>query len=327
MTKNIDISSSKKFLLPAISDEEANKESGKGWSFSNVYSFRELRDVFLIVRDSDSIEEIYAKVAKLVKPAGRDWSKRRILEQLNALKNFNLIDKNYAIIDNFFPESVLGSRLQPIEEEVFKNIFFSYFRFKEIMSWFIDPMNIERSEILDLISPEFIELNTKPAFTLQMNGRFNDTFLFELVNGTNIFLIPPKMEHLMRFWDVFIKWGTELKLLEKFNLRDLDIKIVQSQRSLSCVYFINSHIGEIDLYKFIKSEYKSYYIDIPKLVFKIAVRFRMPIELIKRIIIKEAEKNYQLMSLQRTSEIFIRGKEEILYPKYKDAYISHILLL
>lgn len=51
----------------------------------------------------------------------------------------------------------------------------------------------------------------------------------------------------------------------------------------------------------------------------------------KEFIINEYKANTEQISLVRTSEVFIKErefskKEKVFYPKYKDSYISHIIL-
>lgn len=325
----INLSGSKITNLSFLNEEDAKKQSliEKGWSFSYVYHFSELKDIYLVLKTTDfkKPKQIFENLKKLnLKYERTPWEERRILEQINALKNFGLIDENGNVCNDEFQNSTIGKPIANEDLIVFKRIYFSYFRFKEMHTWFINPGSHDRvKEILELNSDGFEK--PKILFPFFLNSRFTNAFLIELKDLAEIFLIQKGNEDLMRFWDVYVKWGQELGVLEKFSLNELDIELSKGNKSLSCVYFKNQYKGDFDLYTFIKQEYKSRYIKIPKLVFKIATKYRFSIEQIKKIIIEQSLSSPNI-SLQRTSEIFIRGKGRILFPQYKDSYISHLMI-
>ena len=196
------------------------------------------------------------------------------------------------------------------------------------MSWFIDPNN--QMELVNDIDESAMINNSRTLFSFARQGRFNDSFLFELRDNVPIYYISNEGFEsnggILRFWDVFIKWGQELQVIEKFNLKNIDYQLSVGGKSLVCIYF-KRDIAAFNLIDYLLLNYKSNYINVPKLVFKISIEFRYSIESIKRMIITESRKNSHKLSLQRTSEIFIRNTEINLVPVVDNFYISHILLL
>lgn len=56
-------------------------------------------------------------------------------------------------------------------------------------------------------------------------------------NYKHIIEIDSKDSEIMRFWDVYIKWGETLNLIEKFPLKAWGIHFIPSVKSLNIVYF------------------------------------------------------------------------------------------
>lgn len=327
----INLFNSKISILSYLNEEDAKEQSKakKGWSFSYVYHFSELKDIYLILKTTDykRPKQIFENLKKLnLQYKKTPWEERRILEQINALKNFGLIDENNCVCKDEFKNSKIGDPINNEDLEVFKRIYFSYFRFKEMHSWFVNPNSTNRvNEILELTKDKAIE-NSKALFPFCLHSRFTDAFLTEVKDSSEIFCIEKSNEDLMRFWDVYVKWGQSLDVLEKFSLKELDYELSKGNKSLSCVYLKRQYDNDFDLFTFIKQEYKSKYIQVPKLIFKIAIKYRYSIEQIKKIIVDQSLANNNHISLQRTSEIFIRNKGKILFPKYRDSYISHLMI-
>lgn len=335
MIKYIDLSKSKQYVLPFFNEEQAKQNSSveKGWSFSYVYHFIELKNVFIALKNIpyQGIDDFSKKAIGSGLPfVSTPWDKRRILEQLNALINFELIAKEYTIEKNYFVEEKYTSELTGNDTELFKKIYHDYFRFKEIHSWLLNPIQDDHALFLNQVTADNLSKNSKPIFPFLIETRFNDAFIFSLNDNTDIFRIPNDKGNnnggLMRFWDVYVKWGLELKLLEKFNLKNLDYELSNNLKSLSCVYYVNNEKPKLDLLDFIKSEYNGKHIHIPKLILKIALKYRYRINDIKGLIIEQALADSNSFSLQRTSEIFIRNTEINFVPQFQDSYISHLLL-
>jgi hypothetical protein len=338
MITYIDLSKSEKLKLPYLRNTEFKEVfEGKGWSFSYVYHFSELRDVFLAIKrigysgkktfSDRCLNEL--KLPFVHTPWDEDG--RRILEQVNALRNFGLLDLDYKIIDSqLFENSKIGDQINDTDKAIFKHIFFSYYRFKEIMSWFLNPTSTDRSEIINTVSEQTMAQDSNAAFTFSTQSRFTDSFIFDLRDNVPIYYISNDIREsnggILRFWDVFVKWGTELELIEKFNLKNIDYQLSEDYKSLSCVYFKQTIEESFDLLDFLKLNYKSKYINIPKLIFRIAKQYRYSIENIKKMVVSQSKKHSDKLSLQRTSEIFIRDTEINFVPIVDNSYVSHILI-
>lgn len=338
MIKYVDLSKSEKIKLPYLPNTEfKNAFDGKGWSFSYVYHFWELKNIYLAIRDNgytnkkDFTEKCLKELRLPYLNTPWDDEGRRILEQVNALKNFGLIDADYKIINqSIFEDSKIGDEITINDKLVFKQIFFSYYRFKEIMSWFVDPISNNRTEIIDNITEQSLRQQSQTAFTFARQSRFIDSFIFELKDNTPIYFIAQESGEsnggILRFWDVFVKWGQELDLIEKFNLKNMDYQLSEDYKSLSCIYFKKDITDSFDLIDYINKNYKSKYISIPKLIFRIIKDYRYSIESVKKLVISTSKKHSDKFSLQRTSEIFIRDIEINFIPIVDNSYVSHILL-
>jgi len=335
MIKYIDLSKSKYYALPFFNEEEAkNVSSGKGWSYSYVYHLLELKNIFIALKRIPYINKnkFFEEAIKSGLPYVRtEWDSRRVLELINALVNFNLITRDYNIEINYFPEDEYSSCLTADDLTIFTNIYHQYFRFKEIHSWLLSPSQQNHLQFINLITPHKLEEQSKPIFPFLINSRFYNAFIFELKNSTGVYKISEDKGNgnngaLMRFVDVYIKWGQELGLIEKFNMKNLDYELSNNLKSFSCLYYINSSIPTFNLLDFIKKHYQGRHIHIPNLVLKIALEYRYSLSVIREYVIKQAIEHLEKLSLQRTSEIFIRNTEIDFVPKYKGSYVSHLLI-
>ena len=338
MSNFIDLSRSKYIEFPFFNEAQAKEFSiqDKGWSFSYVYHFSELRDIFLALRDYTQfplrVQNFTKYCISINLPYTKtSWTERRVLEHLNAWKNFGYFDGNYTIRIPLLFNSAIGTELTEKDLLVFKTIYFSYFRFKEIHSWLLDPYQIDHKKSTENVNESKMIKSSRAIFPFFKSSRFTDSFLFELKNETDVFCIKKENnqnnEDIMRFWDVYVKWGQSLGLIEKFSLKELDYHVSASHKAIACAYFISDNkIEDFNLLSFIKEEYSGNYIHIPRLIFKISIKLRLPVLLIKNEVIRQALENNSVFSLQRTSEVFIRNKEMNFVPIHKDSYISHLLL-
>jgi hypothetical protein len=340
----VDLTKSPRKPLPLLeqTDAKALNMSNKGWSLSSVYNLTEIRDIFVALRNwksehfdlksfSDYCNEINLPFIK------SPWKERRILEHLNALKNFGLLSAQYQIVNDVFSDSIIGSSLTEVEQRAFKDIYFNYFRFREIFSWFIDPQQPNRVKLIESLTQDGIENNSRPLFFFSERTRFTDSFIQALENDTPIFTLKEYTEKgrkndedLMRFWDLFCKWGSVLQVIERFNLRSLDIKTT-SGKNIACAYVISHASLQVDLFQYLEAEFSTNYVYLPDLVLNLALRFRFTIDQTHDLIIDQYKKNKQRFSLERTSEIFIKKTEiregdKIFFPKYNDSYISHLIV-
>ena len=330
MINFIDLSRSKQISLPSLTNE-ANSELSKGWSLSYVYFFRELRDIYLLIEKygykNNSTLLDYCKKEKIY-PMRKDvWTERNILERANALKNFGLITIDGCVKDKIVFSTNFGDELDEKDMLVFKNIFFKYFRFREILTWMINPYELNRLKLIDDITEDYVIENSKVIFPFIGDGRFTNSFFFELKDNSDVFFIKDKDSDLMRFWDVFVKWGITLGIMDKFQLKWVGIKTIPDFKSLTCLYVKKSISKDFSIIDFIKMNYRSSYIYIPELIMEIILKYRYSLVEIKELIVSQCVENKELISMQRTSEIFVEEKEKILLPMHRNSYISHLLLL
>ena len=307
----------------------------KGWSLSSVYNFSEIRDVYLALRQwgkKRSDRKTFISYCQSINLPFVDtkWNERRLLEHQNALKNFSLVNSHYGIIKEVFIGVEIGSPLRKDDLDIFRQIYFSYFRFKEISSWFINPLPVDRLKFIRDLNEDDIVENSIPIFSFSDKSRFTDSFLYELEDGAPVYYIDQNNGGLIRFWDVFIKWGTTLAVLEKFSLRSLEIKTTNN-KSITCTYLLNRHNIELNLLEYLKKTSSNRYIYLPSLVFDLATKFRLSIQKVQQLIVDQYKVHKEHLSFERTSEIFIKQGEiktgeKILFPKYNDAYISHLII-
>lgn len=331
----LDFTTSNFIEIPSLNADDARTVGDKGWSFSFVYDFSEIRDVFLALKSHPfkGLSDFFSYCNQIELPfAKTKWNSRRVLENLNALKNFGLISGDYVPIKDVFQNSKVGTPLTNEELDVFADIFFSYFRFKEMLSWFIDFSQAGKINYVSGLNKNQVINQSRAIFTFSEKGRFTDSFTYSLASDSDIYYIDPtKKSELIRFWDVFIKWGTSLNVLTKVNLKHLSVS-TQNSKSIACIYIVNESPINIDLLSLIKTLYGSEtYIYLPHLVLSIIVKYRIRVEQAHEIIIRFYKDFKEIASFERTSEIFIkkgriRAEDNILFPRYNDSYISHLIL-
>ena len=340
MNRKIDIANYRKVKLPVITNEEAQRIGVKkdSWSFSYVYHLEELRDIYIALRDHRFVNhKEFARYCKKIEVpfCKTPWNDRRILEHLNALKNFDLIDARYSVKQSAFMDSKMGGGLTKEEKETFRCIFFSYFRFKEIMTWFIDLETNNKQQLIKDISYHQLEKESCALFPFAYQERFVNSFLHDLQEEKLYFLGKDEHNDFKRFWDVFISWGKALGVIQRFAMTSFDYQI-EGASSFACVYFPRKDIAieKIDVIQFIKNNFLSRYVRIPNLVFHLCSIYRLPLEIAKDLVIETYLRNKELLSIERTSEVFIRKRsqrederdERTLFPMYKDSFVSHIVL-
>ncbi len=333
MNKYISLENINHQKVPILSDDEVKIRYDKGWSFSNVYSLKPLRDIYLISTYSErkSLGGITKDLRASAEKDYNDWNERKVLEYINALKNFQLLRNDYSISEKGFERKEISSSLTDQDLDLFKDVFFSYFRFKEISTWFIKPIkeihrNFERFESIDYI------FGSSPLYYFSLDSRFTNSFLTSVENPKILYQIDDSMTHLMRFWDVYLKWGTTLNVIDKFSLKPIGYK-TGIDKDLSIAYFIKP-FEKFNLVEFIQSNFTGRHIRIPDLIFEIVRNYRFSIDEIKNFLVSEIKRNDKL-TYERTSEIFlIKGKTTTknqkdatyLYPMMQGNYLSHIIL-
>jgi hypothetical protein len=197
--------------------------------------------------------------------------------------------------------------------------------------------------VLKLDRQTIIE-KSKPIFYFSTGDRFVNNFFYELDDNADIFFIEKNYGKLLRFWDVFISWGKQLGVIEKFRIAYPEIAVKNvyvensesvgyykySKRAVGCCYVL-SKIDQFDLLDYIKKNYVKNYIYLPQLVLDIALDKRISIEETQNLIIEQYKKHKEYFSFERTSEVFIKKldiieNDKILFPKHNGAYISHLIV-
>lgn len=316
-------------LLPILSDEEAGQRYSR-WSYVNTYSLKDLKDIYLISQlvANKTIKEISKKVNEIIN-SQEQWGERKVLEYLNALVKFELLDSAYDTKGSFFENDTVNSELTNDDLNIFRGIFFNYFRFKELSSWFINPEDTFHNSLESLTEYNFINDSNLLYFYSDRN-RFTDTFFTETDNCATKYLIDNDI--LMRFWDVYLKWGITLNVIDKFNASKL-LEKNNIGKEISIAYFIRP-FDRFNLVEFLGKNFNSKHILIPELIFKIVRQYRYSVSEIKSFIVSEIQSNDKL-TYERTSEIFlIKGKTSkknieaatYLFPKINNSYVSHLIL-
>lgn len=339
MANIVDISETSTVYLDLISDQDAHNIIGKGWSLSFVYSFRELRDVyfaFLHHIQSGTVAEFSNKYVKDIIPYSKSpWDNdgRRVLEIKNALINFGIMDKKTRKCkDGYFNEVPPGAPMSEEDLNVFKDIFFNYFRFVEYASLFISPiMNIQ--EKLQLSKDRILE-DSRAIYYFSSAGNRVDSIFYTCPKPDIIYHFPITEDDnlakggYIRFWDTFLSWGTQLGLIEKLNMRTLGYSLSTGKSFNACYFIAKNTILDVDVILNLRFRKQSL-IDVSKLVLEICLYYRVSIKVAQQAVLDFYHASSDRISLIRTSEIFIKETElnsndRVLYPNYKGSYISHI---
>ena len=341
--KRIYITKSTSKALYFLSNDEAKTITQKGWTLSFVYSLIELRDVYLIIKKNGHTGVTYKDFSNKylrgkIPYYKKEWDEkgRRYLEIRNALINFGLLNaKTLECIGDYFDaDTIPGSPLTSLDTTIFKQIYFRYFRFKEMTSLFINP-ELDTSQRLQVTEEQVVN-HSIPLFAFIAHKGYTDTFFYKLEQNPKLYILQAfkddtrYIDGLKRFWDVFISWGTQLHLIEKFNMKNIGC-VIGNNKTFTCNYFIMDN-QEINIEEFILNKYNNKkLLDIAELVFELCYTYRISIATAQQKIIQYHIENPYKTSLLRTSEIFIKKAElspsdKILYPKYKDSYVSHIKL-
>jgi hypothetical protein len=341
MIEKLDFSRSSKFDVKWVDELAASsvfRTYDKRWSFSNIYYLTELRDIYLAIKKADipvgtkNFKKEFTKFCNSIDLPYRKtrWNERRVLEYLNALENYTVLNSDYSINKEIFQSGHIGTDLNEQDLLDLRNIFFSYFRFKELLLWLISAPRESNIKHIQQLKPSKVILNSRPIFFFSEGGRFTDSFFFELESNADLYTITGDDGELARFWDVFVSWGRTLGVLEKFTFKFPPLTTT-TEKPIGCCYAISNRRIEVNLLEYVKEKYTTRFVYLPDLILKIALEYRSRIEDTKDFVMGEYLKYRNLFSLERTSEIFISsGKErdgdKILFPQYKDSYVSHLVV-
>ena len=333
--KRVDISNAEAVYLNMISDAEAREIIHKGWSLSFVYSFQEFRDVYLAFikygQGDLSVAEFSKRYVREKIPfVRRSWDEkgRRVLEIKNALINFGFWEK-----PGVFEDVEPGAPLSEADIQVFRKVFFNYFRFQEYSSLFVRP-DMTIAEKL-AVTEERVLGNSSVLFYYGAAGNRIDSFFYTLEHPTSIYKFPNNDNGkvkggFVRFWDMFLSWANQLELVERLNMKRQGY-LLSGDKAFSAVYFINPYCNVNVQVVLDTMFHRQLLIDISDLVMEICLVYRCSISVAQQAVIDFYLAQSDRVSLIRTSEIFIKEtdlnkNDRILYPKYKGSFVSHIKL-
>lgn len=333
--KRVDQSKAEAVYLNMISDAEAREIIHKGWSLSFVYSFQEFRDVYLAFikygQERLSVAEFSNRYVRETIPfVRRPWDDkgRRVLEIKNALINFGFWDK-----PGVFEDVEPGAPLSEADIQIFRKVFFNYFRFQEYSSLFVKP-DMTIAEKLALTEERVLE-DSSVLFYYGSAGNRIDSFFYTLDHPTTIYKFPNNDNGevkggFVRFWDMFLSWANQLELVERLNMKRQGY-LLPGDKAFSAVYFINPFCN-VDIQVVLDTKFhRQLLIDISDLVMEVCFAYRCSISVAQQAVIDFYLAQPDRVSLIRTSEIFIKEtdlnkNDRILYPKYKGSFVSHLKL-
>lgn len=302
----------------------AQPDEGKRWSYSFVYYLEDLRNIYILYDEKkiSGIPELlrYCKELDVKSRSGKQWTQRNLLENVNALKNFGLLSlDNTAVEKDLFPKHGFDDELTSEELVVFKNIFFKFFRFQEFHQLFLREG--------DDVSMDNIMESSHPILLYMQNSRFTNHFMTVGDDESKIWEISDSHSDMMRFWDVYVKWGTSLDLLRKYPLKAFGIGSVPSVKGFGIAYFWREMPKSFSVFDYMKVEMQGSYLYIPDLVYSIIKNLRYSVDDVLERITEECTTRADEYRAQSTSAIFVNEKEDFLFPKVGNTYITHLLKL
>lgn len=299
--------------IPIIPQKD---KEGKGWSYSYVYYLRNLKDIYSVLYmygGVSSIPQLLAicKTNNVQTENGKEWNGRYLLEFVNALKNFGLIDaNNKPLKDNLF-ESGLNEPLTTRDKNVFVNIYSNYFRFQEFHNLFGGFSSTTNSMLV---------------YAYMDNCRFYNRFV--CAEKSTVFYIENQHQDMMRFWDVYTKWGTTLQVLNKCSLQSLEISSPNEElKNAYLLSLVNPIPDNFSILDFAINMLSSKYIYIPELERELIIKYRFSIESIKEKLVFETNQRSNEFRLQRTSEMLVDGNTKSLLPYVENVLMSHLIKL
>ena len=310
-------------VVPIIPQSEPTE--GKRWSYSFVYFLEDLRNIYRLYdeNDIDSIPTLL-KICeeKGVKSwSGKEWNLRNLLEQVNALKNFKLLetDGSKVLKPGLFSATTSETNLSDAELVVFKEIYLSYFRFVEFHKLMVrDSADITEDTMLR---------HSVPIMYYMQENRFTNRYILSLEPELDIAAIPEEHADMMRFWDVYVKWGTSLNLVRKYPLKPFGITTSPNVKGLGIAYFYQRMPEAFSIFDYMNEEMEGSYLYIPDIVYSVMTKLRYSVEDIIAKIAEESIIRSNVYRAQSTSAIFINERESFLFPKIGNTYITHLLKL
>lgn len=321
MNWNIDLSQAD---IEQLVPKEEPKE-GKRWSYSFVFFLEDLRNIYRLYEEYDlhSIPELYnkCKEVNLESRTKKAWTQRNLLEIVNALKNFKLLSVDDEVVQRgLFSNSLPSEELTHEEKKVFKEIYYDYFRFKEFHRLFLEKENVSDKEDIE-------EWQSRVIFYYTGEGRFTNHFIIKTKPSLQILEIPNEHSDMMRFWDVFLKWGTALNLMNKNPLKPFGVTTTPSTKGLGFAYFTREMPKDFSVFEYVRHNMEGSYLYIPDIIYSLVVNMRFAVKDIKARLEEESQNKANMYRAQSTSAIFLDPKEDSLIPKIGNTYFSHLLKL
>ncbi len=300
-------------------------EKGKRWSYFNVYYLEDLRNIYYLCDKYvvDSILDLFrlCESVGLRSRSGKAWTQRNLLELVNTLKNFKLfsLSDGYCVLKHgLFQVISFDDKLCDVDKEVFKALYLSYFRFKEFHELFVETKEYDAS---------CLEMRSSFIISYSSAGKYTDHFIVKAEQPVEIIAINNKNADVTRFWDVYVKWGTTLGMIKKYPLKPFGITTLPNVNSLSIVYFIRKMPNDFSVFQFVVNEMEGSYVYIPNIIYSLIIKMRFAIEVIINKLIEECMADSSIFRPQSTSAIFVDEKENFLFPKIGNTYITHLLKL
>lgn len=284
----------------------------KGWSYSFVYYLKDIKNIYNILYNTKNpvtISKLLTVCQKeeLKSESGKQWTKRNLLEIVNALKNFALIDvsTNIAKAGNLFSPDTIS--LSEKDVEVFRLIYMSYFRFSEFHQMFEST-------------------NGVPAIVYAFKDKQRFFNRFARFDQNTLYCIEDIHQDTMRYWDVYTKWGETLDVLNKCSL--ISFNIETSSLEYKNIYMCNltRPIPKgFSICKYIQEKIPGTTFYIPDVQRMLIKDFGFSINAIKKSIIEECSLNNFTFRLQKASLLTVDSEGLKLFPIVGNTYMSHIL--
>lgn len=337
MSKRINLENSSSKPISIIGEtDDAELGIIKGWSFINIYDLLEFRNLYLAMNRANfkgEITKFMTYCQEHVPYKNKPWSYRKVEEYINAFRNFGIV-VNDKVKEEIFLETDYAECLSDADKKSLMRIYYSYIRFREIHTWFTKIDSQDRRQVVLNFNYEDLITEATQLYSFSSESRFTNSFINTYSNNATIYTLDentPVGRRLIRFWDVYIAWGKTLGIVEKFSLETIDMGL-QNKKALSCTYHLNPNQPTFSLREYIKTHFGHRKVFVPELVSRISLENRISIDATKTFIISEYVNCREHFTLDNTSEIFfklasIKDRESILYPIYRDLYISHITLI
>lgn len=312
MTIDINLDNCEVKELPVI-----QPNSDKGWGYSFVYNLKDLRNIYLLMNGHEiqTTSDLLVKFNQLniTSDSKRKWTTRNILELVNAWINFGYVSSvrhGYKVTKSVNFDTTFNFNLNEHDKDIFKRIFKEYYKFNEFHVLF-------RNKNTDLSWDGYV-------YAFSKSVRFVNCFLTP--EKKILWTIDNNHKDMMRFWDVYLNWGTKLDYIDKISLSAFNVNIIDSRlRKANMIYTIKEMPNDFSILEYVKNNMPYTYLSILDIEFDLINKYQFKIDSIKEKIIQEcssAESDYRLQS---TSSNFIKRNDHRYYPMVSNTFVSHLL--